>query len=220
MLNASAACLGTTPDDSPALSEARKRLAEASSDLAAFFAATWRVKDLAEPVGLSSGNFAKFGPCRLGISEERGCRSQCSSSSATDGPHHHAISGESGVVSGGFQPQSFKPIISGDCSARHKRTWRTSHGHHAWGRSFATGPCGPPRPPWSCHGGRLAGQKRRAGGADHAQGGGPRSTDQVSLQQMIDSIQSLQGEKRSKRQLGHHFLIFSNVKSSDMQCSC
>jgi hypothetical protein len=44
MLNASAACLGTTPDDSPALSEARKRLAEASSDLAAFFAATWRVK--------------------------------------------------------------------------------------------------------------------------------------------------------------------------------
>ena len=38
MLNASAACLGTTPDDSPALSEARKRLAEASSDLAAFFA--------------------------------------------------------------------------------------------------------------------------------------------------------------------------------------
>eukprot|EP00438_Fugacium_kawagutii_P016513 Skav225453 [mRNA] locus=scaffold3785:41552:48017:- [translate_table: standard] len=41
MLNASAACLGTTPDDSPALGEARKRLAEASSDLAAFFAETW-----------------------------------------------------------------------------------------------------------------------------------------------------------------------------------
>ena len=78
-------------------------------------------------------------------------------------------------------------------------------------------PLGPPGPAM------VAGspaRKRRAGGADHAQGGGPRSTDQVSLQQMIDSIQSLQGEKRSKRQLGHHFLIFSNVKSSDMQCSC
>eukprot|EP00439_Symbiodinium_sp_Y106_P062254 s2597_g9.t1 len=40
MLNASAACLKTTPDGSTAVDEARKRLAEASSDLANFFAET------------------------------------------------------------------------------------------------------------------------------------------------------------------------------------
>ena len=40
MLNASAACLQTLPDGSQAVDEARKRLAEASTDLAAFFAET------------------------------------------------------------------------------------------------------------------------------------------------------------------------------------
>ena len=40
MLNASAACLQTTPDGSTAVDEARRRLAEASSDLANFFAET------------------------------------------------------------------------------------------------------------------------------------------------------------------------------------
>ena len=51
MLNASAACLQTTPDDSPAVDEARKRLAEASSDLAAFFAET---SPNLGPVGMDS----------------------------------------------------------------------------------------------------------------------------------------------------------------------
>lgn len=59
MLNASAACLGTTPDDSPALSEARKRLAEASSDLAAFFAET---SPNLGPVGLESLKSVVAGP--------------------------------------------------------------------------------------------------------------------------------------------------------------
>jgi len=61
MLNASAACLGTTPDDSPALSEARKRLAEASSDLAAFFAET---SPNLGPVGLESLKSVVPGPAR------------------------------------------------------------------------------------------------------------------------------------------------------------
>lgn len=80
MLNASAACLGTTPDDSPALSEARKRLAEASSDLANFFAETRHISAGNVPmkvfqfstVKLSLPNRVRPAPVRFGTSRNSG----------------------------------------------------------------------------------------------------------------------------------------------------
>ena len=140
MLNASAACLGTTQDDSPALGEARKRLAEASSDLAAFFAETGlKAGPFGPCLGIvdavaifqltpkRSGNFAQLGPGGLGIPEECGNRpSSCSSNSSngSNGANHHALSCR--FSSSGVQPSCFKPILSSHCGT----------GHCPWGGAF------------------------------------------------------------------------------------